>query len=412
MARVFVRMPSGATRGEAMATMSADVTSARPAFSLTDERVFIADLSEEEIEAAQEHEARVYADVRFEHFAQRSPLEWRNATHRYWERGAAREMAAPAVPVVGLNEVMEHIKAPAAWKVSRGGGVTIAVIDTGTCPSLAEIPPAKRSPIDIPSFYQGQHWSDTRGHGSMCATIASATADAGGRFNGVAPDATLLSARSTLWATDIYKIYEELILYRRSGVIEGPVVVSNSYGLYRCSPPNVLPPDHPYLDIVLQAIGEGIVVVFAAGNNHYDVLCNHDPGECSPTTIWGVNSHDLVLSVGTVNRDNSNRDASTPHANSSRGPGQWAERYPKPDCVAPTYGEVVWGCNYQVMDWWGTSGACPQVAGLAALILSKNPTLRPADVADIIRNTCTRLDAPSNCVGAGLIDCENAVGAA
>jgi subtilisin family serine protease len=170
-----------------------------------------------------------------------------------------------------------------------------------------------------------------------------------------------------------------------------------------------MPQDHPYLQNILTAIDEGIPVVFAAGNNHHDVICNNNPNNCEPNTIWALNSHDRVISVGTVNAENSNRDPATPHVNSSRGPGEWAVNLPKPDCVAPTYGEVVWGCDYRVMDWWGTSGACPQVAGLAALMLSINPLLKPTQIADTIRNTCRDIGAPTTCVGHGLIDCASAV---
>ncbi|MGF1605970.1 MAG: S8 family serine peptidase [Rhodothalassiaceae bacterium] len=167
--------------------------------------------------------------------------------------------------------------------------------------------------------------------------------------------------------------------------------------------------DHPYLGTVRAAVDAGIPVIFAAGNNHFDVKCMHDPSACSPNTIWGANSDDAVLSVGTVNRAESNRDASTPHANSSRGPGQWARNHLKPDCVAPTYGETVWGNGYRAMDWWGTSGAAPQAAGLAALLLSLKPSLTPQQVYDIIRESSRRLEGHGNCVGHGLIDCDAAV---
>ena len=306
-----------------------------------------------------------------------------------------------------LDDVLAHINAPEAWRHARGGGVTIAIVDTGICGSLKEFP--KRSTIDLPTAFQGQHWTDVKGHGSMCGVIAGGSKAKGGRFDGVAPDATILAARTTLRSSDLFIVFDELTDLKRRGEISGPLVISNSYGLYTCSAPDGLPEDHPYLDAVLGAVREGAFVVFAAGNNHYDVLCKHDPAACGPNTIWGVNSHDLVMSVGTVNESNSNRDPSTPHANSSRGPGQWAREFPKPDCVAPTYGVVAWGCGYRLMDWWGTSGACPQVAGLGALILSVRPHLQPAQVAEIIRSTCVPLDAPHQCVGAGLIDCHAAI---
>jgi subtilisin family serine protease len=120
-----------------------------------------------------------------------------------------------------------------------------------------------------------------------------------------------------------------------------------------------------------------------------------------------VNSIDEVISVGAVNQ--AERNDSGDHANSSRGPGQWARARSKPDVVAPTYGEVIWGGGRRVMDWWGTSGACPQVAGLAALLLAARPSLTPADVGRIISGTARALSQDPTCVGAGIIDCEAAV---
>jgi subtilisin family serine protease len=281
-------------------------------------------------------------------------------------------------------------------------------VDTGVSSAMLEFPQWKRSPYSKSFAYAAGPWADLVGHGSMCACIATATTKGGGKYDGVAPEALLLSARSNLLATDIYKLYDWVLSKKRSGEIAGPVVMSNSYALYTCSAPPGLPQDHPYRQILLDAVAAGIVVVYAAGNNHADVLCNHDPTRCSPNTIWAVNSMDEVLSVGTVNWDN--RMDAGQHANSSRGPGQWADAHKKPDCVAPTYGEVVWGGGYRVMEWWGTSGACPQVAGLAALLLSVDPRLSPAQVGDIIRATCRDIKLPHACAGAGLIDCEAAVG--
>ena len=63
------------------------------------------------------------------------------------------------------------------------------------------------------------------------------------------------------------------------------------------------------------------------------------------------------------------------------------------------------------LPWWGTSGAAPQVSGLAALLLSLNPGMRPDEIANIVRSSCKGLAAHEYCAGKGLIDCFNAVAA-
>lgn len=356
--------------------------------------------------------AKLYDDVQFQIFDEDLAIPTASRS-RYWEPQPGPLLQESATGPGSLKDVLRHIGADEAHKRSKGDGTTIAVIDTGIHPDLPEIAADRRHPLNPDTLNEDRHWVDHEGHGSMCAVIAAA-GEAGGRFTGVAPRAGVLSCRSDFSASDIAEIYTSLIEARRDGRISGPLIVNNSYGLYTCQSNGLMPDDHPFMDIINLAIDEGIVVVFAAGNNHHDVICNHDPEADGPNTIWGPNSHDRILSVGTVNRNDSNRDRSTPHVNSSRGPGEWAERYPKPDCVAPTYGEVIWGYAPRVMPWWGTSGAAPQASGLAALIQSFAVTdlggaFRPEDVNDIIRASCKSLQAPATCVGRGRIDCNAAL---
>jgi subtilisin family serine protease len=156
-------------------------------------------------------------------------------------------------------------------------------------------------------------------------------------------------------------------------------------------------------------VKEGIVFVFAAGNAHADLCCKNPASNDSPNTIWATNSIDEVITVGTVDWEETNQNEGA-HANSSRGPGDWSKNKSKPDVVAPTYGEVAWGSGFRKMEWWGTSGACPQAAGLAALMLAKKPSLTPAQILQAVRESARRLTGkPPNCVGAGIIDCENAL---
>jgi serine protease AprX len=301
---------------------------------------------------------------------------------------------------------MEQIKAPDAWGVSRGDGVTIAVVDTGTDGSMREFP---RRSQDSYGVVLPNVWEDKVGHGTMCAAIACGSDENGGRYNGVAPHATLLSARTDLSATDLYLIYQHLLRQFSRGTFDKGLVVSNSYGLYRCVPPEYRE-GHPYIDLVRACVRAGIVFVFAAGNNHGSAVCAFPEADDHPTTIWAVNSIDEVITVGTVDWDEGNQRVGSEHANSSRGPGQWSTRADKPDVVAPTYGEVAWGGRYERMEWWGTSGACPQVAGLAALLLSRNPGLAPDDIREVVRSTARELTGkPPNCVGAGIIDCAETI---
>lgn len=400
MPRAFVRMPKeqdAAAYAETRFNAGAGQDIYR---SQSEPNVLTVDLAAEDLAALADSGAEVFQDIEFEPLGPFRPAR---------VSAAEQEAAGVLAPALGLTDVLDHIKAPDAWKTARGKGVTMVIVDTGICGDLKEFPASKRSSIDLPTAYSGKHWSDTVGHGSMCGTIAAGSKSAGGRFDGVAPDATVLSARTTLMASDIFKIYDEINARKMNGQLPGPVVFSNSYGMYVCSAPTGMPTNHPYLDVVRRAVSLNMPVVFAAGNNHWNVKCNHDPAQCSPNTIWTVNSHDDVLSIGTVDRNESNTDTATSHPNSSRGPGQWASATSKPDCVAPTYGEVVWGCGYRTMDWWGTSGACPQVAGLAALILSKNANLPATRVYDIIRNSCRPINGGKTCVGNGIIDCAAAL---
>lgn len=391
--KVFVR-----TRAESdISAVLALHERTEPVRSREDDRVVIADLSAEEIQGLRESpHFEIFDDVQF-HPA---------ATPPWWER--AIDQPSPAVPALWTaktqRDVMGHNRAASAWAQTTGRGITIAVVDTGVDGAMREF--VRRSPHSYaPSF--STPWEDNVGHGTMCAAIACGSTEAGGRYNGVAPGATLLSARSTLKATDLYLIYQHLLRNYREGGFGKGLVISNSYALYSCAPPD-FPKGHPYLDLVRLCVRAGMVFTFAAGNNHAEGLCRFPATDDSPNTIWAVNSIDEVITVGTVDWNDANQ-AGGEHANSSRGPGQWSIRADKPDVVAPTYGEVAWGGGYRTLEWWGTSGACPQVAGLAALLLSRHPSTTPDAIRERIRATARGLTAPATCVGAGIIDCLAAV---
>jgi serine protease AprX len=233
----------------------------------------------------------------------------------------------------------------------------------------------------------------------MCACIATA-APVSGRLGGVAPDAQLISCRTRFFSTEITDIYDFLV--RQKIALGIPIVASNSWGCRTGTPPV---PDPDVAEALDDAATAGIVLVFSAGNYHQLVTA---PRRCGPNSIWAPKSRANLLTVATCNLDNEMWDYS------SRGPGQPSAGpcNDKPDVTAPTpaNGRVLYGDRYQVLQTgWGTSGAAPQAAGLAALLLSLEPGLTPPHIFDVIRKSCNNLGFEKTCQGAGLIDCRAAV---
>lgn len=295
-----------------------------------------------------------------------------------------------------LDGILKAIRAPEAWALSRGGGSVIAIIDSGIAGTRPEFPLTKRRWQWSPNGRDA--WSDDHGHGTMCACIAAATRADGGDFDGVAPDASLISCRTSWLDSELTTIYDALADFAQANDV--PVIASNSWGLPVGEPPPDAPEDD-FPDALAEALDAGVLGVFSAGNYH--AMAGGRPDACEPTSIWQHKCREDVVTVANTRPDGSMWDTS------SRGPGQHAGRAgmaDKPDVSAPTPpdGRVLWGASVASLPTWGTSGACPQVAALFALALASGATDRQA-ITDAIVETAQPLDHGHDCAGAGLIDC-------
>ncbi|MCR6629734.1 MAG: S8 family peptidase [Magnetospirillum sp.] len=307
--------------------------------------------------------------------------------------------ASPEHP--SLDDVLDQLNAREAWNKTRGKGTVIAVVDTGIDGSRPEFGVGRRLPGWAP---KGQlSWEDYQGHGTMCAAIAAGSRADGGEFDGVAPEATLFSGRSQLWENELAAIYDELAGLADTGKA---VVASNSFGLHTGKPPRDYADE--FLDAVDHAISRGVHVFFSAGNNHH--LTHGAPDGSGPNSIWtSCKNRADVITVGTCKLDGS----MWPY--SSRGPGQYPTRPasgPKPDVIGPTpaNGRIVYGPKVVTKpNGWGTSGACPQAAGLAALLLSAYPGITGEDLRAAIRQSAFPLNHPRSSQGHGRIHCGRAV---
>lgn len=136
------------------------------------------------------------------------------------------------------------------------------------------------------------------------------------------------------------------------------------------------------------AVKKGMVVITSAGNE----------GNGSWRHIVAPSDGDSVIAVGAVYSDKSIVGFS------SRGPSY--DGRIKPDVMAMGSG-VYHASGTGKLGYTyggGTSYSCPQVAGVAALILAAHPELTPMQVRDALRETADQALNPNNDFGWGIVD--------
>ena len=286
----------------------------------------------------------------------------------------------------------------AAHTITKGEGVTIAVIDTGIDIDHEEFSRLDKvvAPRDTTANDANPRPSRrAEKHGTSCAGVACGD----GRYgaSGVAPRAKLMPIRmisqlgsqaeadAFQWAAD-----------------NGADIISCSWG-----PEDGYWKDHddplhamevPLPDSTRLAIdyavtngrdGLGCLVFFAAGNGNESV--DND----------GYASYDRVLAVAACN------DRGRRSVYSDYGDAIFCA-FPSNDFSFPEEGRPapltpgIWTTdrtgrsgysddNY-TNSFGGTSSACPGAAGVAALVLSRDESLRWDEVRDIMRRSCDRID--------------------
>ena len=146
-----------------------------------------------------------------------------------------------------------------------------------------------------------------------------------------------------------------------------------------------------------RAVGLGIVVLNSAGNG--GVNASHN-------TLGAPADGDSVISVGAVD------PSGLRSTFSSIGPTTDVPPRIKPDVMAMGSSVVVANSTnttgYTTSP--GTSFSCPLSAGVAALVLSANPTLTPMQVREALRNTASNSASPNNYMGWGILNARNAIG--
>jgi len=277
-----------------------------------------------------------------------------------------------------------------------GAGIGVAVVDSGIMDSHPDLSTAVVDNVKVVPFTNvAVSLPDTDilslgGHGTHVAgTVAGDGSASGGQFHGAATGAslfgvsagTLISVHSALEAL-------EWVLDNHDQVSPAIRVVNNSWG---SSGNGTYNPDDALSQMISALIGEGIVVVWAAGNDGG----NGSSATTSPTCVEPTPGNICVAAYD--DNDTGTRNG-TIASFSSRGRDGAPSTYP--DLAAPGDSIVaacapvmpicatgVYDVYYSVLS--GTSMASPHIAGIVAQMLQANPSLTPAQVEDILEDTAT-----------------------
>jgi subtilisin family serine protease len=301
---------------------------------------------------------------------------------------------------IGANDVNQHANVEAAWALADGTGATIAVIDDGVDMDHEEFRSGGKivAPRDATLGTGNPRPGSRDRHGTACAGVACADGNFGA--SGVAPRARLIPIRLASGLGSQQEA-DAFVWAARNGAD----VISCSWGPVDGDWWDPADPTHnqvtPLPDSTRLAIdfavnqgrgGKGCVVLFAAGNGNESV--DND----------GYASYAKVIAVAACN------DLGKRSAYSDFGKAVWCA-FPSNETIQPRLTDGIWTTdntgpsgynpgqaskgdaagNY-TNSFGGTSSACPGAAGVAALVISRNPALRWDEVREVMKQSCDKID--------------------
>lgn len=269
-----------------------------------------------------------------------------------------------------------------AWNISTGSSsIKVAIIDEGVDLNHPDLAANMLGGYDATGQGSGGDPSGDDAHGTACAGIVAAVGNNSLGTVGIAYDAKIVPVRiaysnaSGDWVTSNTWIANAL---NWSWQTAGADVLSNSWG------------GGSYSSTIVNAIngsinsgrgGLGAPVLFAAGNDNTSL---DFPGNQAPTIAVGA------MSMCAERKNPSSCD----------GESWWGSNFGTGlDIAAPgvkiATSDISGSAGYSSGDYAltfnGTSSACPNAAGVMALILSVNPSLTEAQARDAIETSCDKV---------------------
>jgi serine protease len=324
-------------------------------------------------------------------------------------------------PVGGLN-------LPAAWDLSIGSGITVAVVDTGYRPHVdlvANLVPGydfissaamgndgegrdasaldPGDGVDTDECGGGSAAHNSSWHGTHVAGTIAAVSHNGVGGAGVAPGAKVQPVRVLGKCGGFTSDIADAIIWAAGGSVPGVPTNPTPARVINLSLGGVGACDLTTQHAIDAARSRGSVVVVAAGNS------SADAGNFSPAGCTGV------ISVGAVGRSGAQAFYSNHGARVDvSAPGGDMRADPSGGGIYSTFNT---GTRQPDADAYayrqGTSMAAPHVAGVVALMLARNPDLTPDAVQALLKASARALPVPCSLgCGSGIVDARAAVQAA
>jgi subtilisin family serine protease len=220
---------------------------------------------------------------------------------------------------------------------------------------------------------------DFHGHGTHCSGIASASTDNNIGIAGVCWNCTIMPVKIGYKSSGGSGLIDIVAAAKglEYAADNGAHIISMSWGGSRIT--------FLIWDAINYSYSKGSILVAAAGNIGNGI--EHYPA-----------AYPDVIAVAAT--DHNDERAHTAFGSNH---GSWVD-------VAAA-GEYIYSTlfNDTYVSWSGTSMATPQVAALAALILSKNPSFSQKQVWTIIRSTTDPVNSSDKYIGIGRINAYNAI---
>lgn len=269
-----------------------------------------------------------------------------------------------------------------------GAGVKVAVIDSGVDPCGGSVAVAGGfNTLDGQDPFEW--WRDDKGHGTHCAgVIAGAAPTASGWFSGVAPQSAVYAVKVFPggYVSDLVEAIDWCIAHSMD-------IVNLSLGSPQPSP--------ALTQALLRAHAAGVTVIAAAGNEATHIAY---PASTKP-----------VLSVGAIGRlgtypGDSAHPLKRGRYQARTGPlfsAGFSNFGQELEVVAPGVA-ITSTVPGGFAAWDGTSMASPQVAGVAALLLSACPWIRTGDWRQVehllggLRRGAVDIGLPTSVQGRGV----------